>query len=215
MTDGFGIHLRQHFGNIVDIYDHVNTDKEDYQGQTIGRWNIMSKTEDFNKTAYAMNQSIAEVYFQFVRDNKLRDIPEQNFHPRVTSKIWWEDIDDDNSNHSRKSRNSFASFYENSSIATYSRDRDKDNDAEMDAGEPPTAFGAPIAALSVGTNMTSFAETVSKTARKKTKHTADATFATGVSDMTDFPGVKALEVKINDMVQEMAEQRKESEALRK
>ena len=33
--------------------------------------------------------------------------------------------------------------------------------------------------------------------------------------MTDFPGVKALEVKMNDMVIEMAEQRKESEALRK
>jgi len=95
---------------MVDIYDHANTDKEDYQGQTIGRWNIMCKTEDFNKTAYAMNQTIAEVYFQFVKDNNLRDIPEQNFHPRVTSKIRWEDLDDDNSNHSRKSRNSFASF---------------------------------------------------------------------------------------------------------
>jgi len=85
----------------------------------------------------------------------------------------------------------------------------------MYAGRPPAAFGAPIAAVTVRTNMTSFAETVSKTAGKKTKHTADATFATGVSDMTDFPGVKALEVKMNDMVIEMAEQRKESEALRK
>ena len=63
--------------------------------------------------------------------------------------------------------------------------------------------------------MTSFAEILSKTAGKKTKHIADATFTTGVSDMTNFPGVKALKVKINDMVQEMAEQRKElAEALR-
>ena len=131
----------------------------------------------------------------------------------MTSKIKWEEIDDDHSNHSRRSRNSFASFYENSSIATYTRDRDKDSDSDMYASGPPAAFGAPIAAVAVGTNMTSFAETVSKTAGKKTKHTADATFATGVSEMTDFPSVKTLEVKINDMVREMAEQRKESEAL--
>ena len=175
----------------------------------------MSKTEDFNKTAYVMNQTIAEVYFQFVKDNNLRELPEQNFHPRVTSKIRWEDLDDDNSNHSRKSRNSFASFYENFSIVTYSRDRDKDNDSKTYVGGPPAAFGAPIAAGAVRTNMTSFAETVAKTAGKKTKHTADATFGTGVSDMTDFPGIKAVEVKMNNMVIKMAEQRKESEALRK
>ena len=119
----------------------------------------MSKTEDFNKTVYAINQSIAEVYFQFVKDNNLREIPEQQFHLRVTSKIRWEDIDDNNSNHSQKSRNSSTSFYENSSIATYSRNCDKDNVAEMYAGGPPAAFGAPISAVAVGTNMTSFAET--------------------------------------------------------
>ena len=61
MTAGFGLHLRKHFGNIVDIYEHVNTEKEDYQGQTIGRWNLMSKTEDFNKTASAMNQSVFSI----------------------------------------------------------------------------------------------------------------------------------------------------------
>ena len=113
----------------------------------------MSKTEDFNKTAYAINQSIAEVYFQFVKNNNLREIPEQQFHPRVTSKIRWEDIDDNNSNHSQKSRNSFPSFYENSSIATYSRNCDKDDGAEMYAGGPPAAFGAPILAVAVGTSI--------------------------------------------------------------
>jgi len=64
MNDGFGTHLRQRYSNIVDIYDHNNTDKEDYHGQTIGRRNIMSKTEDFNKTSYDIHQTIAEVYFQ-------------------------------------------------------------------------------------------------------------------------------------------------------
>jgi len=29
MNEGFSIHLRQHYGNIVVIYEHVNTDKED------------------------------------------------------------------------------------------------------------------------------------------------------------------------------------------
>ena len=82
----------------------------------------MSKTEDFNKTAY-MTYTANHIRI-LIRDKfKLAGyiIPDQKFEPRVltTSNIRWEEIKDKDSNHSKKSRNSFASFYENSSIATY------------------------------------------------------------------------------------------------
>ena len=85
----------------------------------------MVKSENFIKLAkqeVVQYDTIRDDYHVFVINNNLtHNIPGMTFEPRVSSNVRVEETDDNDSQQSRKSRNSFSSCYANSSIASYTK----------------------------------------------------------------------------------------------
>ena len=138
MYNGFLDELKAIQPNIVDIYEHQNTEKENSDGEPIGRWNIMTKVETFNSLAKTLRDNLQTYYENFVNNTNQQPVRNIRFNPRVTSKITYQEVDDDDE--TQTTRDSFVTFYENSSIASYTKEAPEDDGYIPD---DPTAFGAP------------------------------------------------------------------------
>jgi hypothetical protein len=156
MYAGFKEQIQNKFNSIQAVYEHKNTELAGPDGLSIGRWNLMVKTENFNKTAKALKQTIYTMYEDFVSENPDLQKLDGDYKPRVTSKINFEDLSDDDSTNTR---DSFVSFYSNSSMASYKKVAMEDIYYNT---ENSVAFGAPIKALNVGTVCTTNEQSVQK-----------------------------------------------------
>ena len=133
MSTGFKDILFKSFSHISSIYEHRNTHRENDQGQVIGRWNITCPQDSFDKTARSIKDQVGTLYENFESLPNLPSLAHQYFPP-VTSNIRVQDIDDEES---ETTKNSFAPFYETSSIASYTIESTEDQFSEL----LPTIFG--------------------------------------------------------------------------
>ena len=144
MRDGFSDVLRKHFPSISAVFEHKNTRTEDLEGKVIGRWNIMCPSSHFDSTAQVMKSKIGTLYKNYT-DNPNVAILQHQFYPHVTSKIHMSELTDDNS---ETTKNSFASFYKTSSVASYQ----KQSQEETFLDTYPTVFGIQPKVVSYNTH---------------------------------------------------------------
>ena len=121
MYCGFRNILQTEFPAITAIYEHKNTRVESEDGPMIGRWNLMCSTAQFDSTACTLKSKIGTLYENYMQAGNRPVLPHQYF-PSVTSNIRSYVLDDV----SDITRNSFASFYESSSIASYNKESPED-----------------------------------------------------------------------------------------
>ena len=97
----------------------------------------MCKANKFNKIARAVKSTIATLYENFISDRKPQTL-EHNYHPHLTRKINFDEINDDASD---TTKDSFASFYATSSITFCKKESPEDTFYDMERSA--MAFGAP------------------------------------------------------------------------
>jgi len=133
MYCGFQQQIQDHFPAISAVYEHKNTRVESDEGPMIGRWNLMCPTSSFDTTASNLKNRIGTLYEDYMGKNNRLVLPYAYF-PTVTSNIRSTEMSDDMSD---ITRNSFASYYESSSITSYNKTSPEDTHENM----PPSIFG--------------------------------------------------------------------------
>ena len=135
MKQGFNKTIKRHCEDVKHICEHKNTHAPDEDGKSVGRWNLVCPISSFDSTASKVFSEISALCENFT-DNPHVAKPPHTHKPRVTSKICLQEAHDDNSD---GTRNSFASFFENSSVASCQKESFEDDCDEA----TPTNFGSP------------------------------------------------------------------------
>jgi len=89
----------------------------------------------FDKTAHQMQLQLGTLCENFKARSHVRHL-EYTHYPKVTSKLFHQEVYDDDSD---GTKNSYASFFENSSISSYQKDSSEDDFKEI----TPSVFGTP------------------------------------------------------------------------
>ena len=171
MYRGFSKILKDIYPAIKAIYEHKNKEKENENGEPIGRCNFITKSSTFNKTARTLKHKISSKYDTFISENSVPSVNGISFHPQVTRKILVQDIDDDDG--SNTTRDSFVYYFANSLFASYTKESAEHQ--TYYSPEKQTAYGAPIPVVGVSTNCKSYLHNVQQIVPTPTSHVSDMT----------------------------------------